>query len=464
METKITRAREMTCIFIVVMLLYMGTVGRAADTGTAFTYQGQLIDAGSPANGKYILQFKLYDDPNTAVGIQQGSTINKEDVEVTEGHFTVKLDFGNSVFDGDARWLEIGVWVDGEIGAFAPLRPRQELTPAPYALYALNGPGSTGFWSANGNDIYNTNSGNVGIGTAEPQNKLEVFGGKSLFVCGEYGNGFKVQSLDTELFRVDTDAYECFFENCNVGIGTAGAAPGAKLHVMDDVYRGYAIKGETSAEGSKGVWGCATGTSSTNYGVYGRTESSDGYAGYFTGGKNYFEGNVGIGTTTPAGKLDVNGKIKEYGNDLLPAGVIVMWGGAITSIPEGWSICDGTNGTPDLRDRFIVGAGNTYTTGETGGENRHTLSSGEMPSHRHYYTTNYAGEHYHTYIDRYDVDWEYGGIGPGEARDLDEFNNTRTTNTAGGHYHNGYTDYAGSSYSHENRPPYYSLAYIMKIQ
>lgn len=55
----------------------------------------------------------------------------------------------------------------------------------------------------------------------------------------------------------------------------------------------------------------------------------------------------------------------------LPIGSIVPWSGSIGSIPSGWSLCDGTNGTPDLRDRFMVGSGDTYTPGETGGSSAH---------------------------------------------------------------------------------------------
>ena len=83
----------------------------------------------------------------------------------------------------------------------------------------------------------------------------------------------------------------------------------------------------------------------------------------------------------------------------LPKGVIVMWSGAIASIPSGWALCDGSNGTPDLRDRFIGGAGQSWNPGHTGGShthghslsgiavgvtvNAHTLTEAEIPSHHH---------------------------------------------------------------------------------
>jgi hypothetical protein len=111
----------------------------AAAVGTAFTYQGRLTDGGMPADGTYDLEFKLFDDPTA--GTQVGSTVTLEDVTVSNGLFTVQLDFG-SVFDGNARYLEAGVRPGSDTGAFTTLSPRQELTPTPYALYAAAAPWS----------------------------------------------------------------------------------------------------------------------------------------------------------------------------------------------------------------------------------------------------------------------------------------------------------------------------------
>ena len=114
----------------------------AAPLGTAFTYQGRLTDGGQPANGTYDLKFILYDD--TSAGSAVAGPITNSPVAVTNGLFTVALDFGEGVFTGDARWLEIAVRTG--TNDFTVLSPRQELTPTPYALYAPSA-GAAGYSS-----------------------------------------------------------------------------------------------------------------------------------------------------------------------------------------------------------------------------------------------------------------------------------------------------------------------------
>jgi hypothetical protein len=109
-----------------------GDIGAQTTVGTGFTHQGRLTDGGSPANGEYDFQFRLYDAVSS--GSQVGSTNNRGNVTVTEGLFTVQLDFGSGAFNGDARYLEIRVRPGASTGAYTTLTPRQALTPAPYAL------------------------------------------------------------------------------------------------------------------------------------------------------------------------------------------------------------------------------------------------------------------------------------------------------------------------------------------
>ncbi len=104
--------------------------------GTAFTYQGLLNDGGNLANGSYDLQFTLYDAATN--GNPLGAPVTVGAAPVTNGLFTVPLDFGGGVFGGQPRWLEIGVRTNGVQAGFTTLNPRQSLTAAPYAVTAAN--------------------------------------------------------------------------------------------------------------------------------------------------------------------------------------------------------------------------------------------------------------------------------------------------------------------------------------
>jgi hypothetical protein len=141
--------------------------------------------------------------------------------------------------------------------------------------------------------------------------------------------------------------------------------------------------------------------------------------------------------------------------NFFPSGGIVMWSGTIANIPTDWVLCDGNNGTPDLRNRFIVGAhsgtnpgttaqagpgfnvttgalADNYEPGDFGGETAHQLTEEELASHGHTYAASRGGS-------------DYGGANP-----------------ASGSPSNGTTDDTGDDHYHENRPPYYALAFIMK--
>ncbi len=110
--------------------------GRVALT-TEVTYQGQLEDGGAPADGEYDLQLTLYDAASG--GNQVGSTVVVEDVAVSDGLFTVELDFGD-VWDGAALWVEVAVRDGGSSGSFTVLSPLQPLTATPYALHSASTP------------------------------------------------------------------------------------------------------------------------------------------------------------------------------------------------------------------------------------------------------------------------------------------------------------------------------------
>lgn len=117
------------------------------------------------------------------------------------------------------------------------------------------------------------------------------------------------------------------------------------------------------------------------------------------------------------------------------SGFVAMYHGAVVDIPDGWYLCDGNNSTPDLRGKFVVGAGGDYSPGDTGGEDSHTLTVAELAAHAHTISNMaHGGE---TSVGSPNA-WMHGMGG------------THTTLSAGG------------GAAHENRPPFYALCFIMK--
>ena len=167
--------------------------------------------------------------------------------------------------------------------------------------------------------------------------------------------------------------------------------------------------------------------------------------------------------------------------DIIPRGIITMWSGSIATIPTGWALCNGANGTPNLIDRFVVMAGSAYGVGSTGGNKdaivvSHTHAqvahSHSDSGHSHYAWTDTAGSHAHSYAalrPNGALGATFGGFGSNDQ--------SNSTDYAGSHSHSvgistGYANitasapaiyHAGSDGTNANLPPYYALAYIMKL-
>jgi hypothetical protein len=118
----------------VLLLACLLPCGIARAQTSAFTYQGRLTDGGTPANTTYQFQFKLFDALPDASGTQIGPSVTDLAAMVTNGVFTVRLDFGPAAFDGNARYLEIGVRPSGSANPYTILSPRQQITSSPYAI------------------------------------------------------------------------------------------------------------------------------------------------------------------------------------------------------------------------------------------------------------------------------------------------------------------------------------------
>ena len=171
------------------------------------------------------------------------------------------------------------------------------------------------------------------------------------------------------------------------------------------------------------------------------------------------------GTLAVTGNVTLNGSSGTLGqaltsagsgntpiwSNIFVAGMIMLWSGSSATIPTGWLLCNGSNGTPDLRNRFVVGATSTYAVGATGGS-----ADAIVVSHTHTATVTDPG-HFHSYGENQRVQV---GTDNGEAYDAQAVNAFNTnTKTTGITVSNSTT---GSSGTNANLPPYYALCYIMK--
>ncbi len=231
------------------------------------------------------------------------------------------------------------------------------------------------------------------------------------------------------------------YRDKNVYIGAnVNAVASAKLHVEGT----FRAEGSITAQNGIAITGNAT--VSNNVIIGSNTTLSSGSA---TFGNTF----INSGTVTAT-------NIAGYGT--IPLGGIIMWSG--TTVPDGWALCNGapSNGytTPNLRGRFIVGydpGDNDYkepgnlseknlTVGSTGGERTHTLSVNEMPKHGHNMNIGWSGSESgsdKSHVSQFQGEW------PGYTPDYTDIRSVGET---------------GGSQPHENRPPYYVLAFIMRVK
>ncbi len=310
--------RGLRVSFLVISALLFASRGATAQTqqpsapqtlaGTAFTYQGQLRHNGAAVNGLCDFLFSLWD--SASGGVQQGTTQMYPDVSVTDGLFTVSIDFALPVFNGNARWLDIAVRCPAGSGTYTALSPRQALTPAPMAL-ALPGlyttqnitsPNIIGGYSGNlidhgtvgatisggGNDLcmnhvsssYATVSG--GVCNTANGNKAAIGGGKANSASGENSTVSGGES--------------------NLASGSFATVPGGYGNTAGG-YESFAAgnKAKANHQGAF-VWADSTHADFAS-------TASDQFLIRATGG-------VGINTNAPGAALDVNGTVRLDKNDL----------------------------------------------------------------------------------------------------------------------------------------------------
>ena len=216
------------------------------------------------------------------------------------------------------------------------------------------------------------------------------------------------------------------------------------------------VNGLSGAAGNFSISGALSVTSTTNlsaalsYGGVTLANAVTGTGSMVLSASPTFTGTPAAPTAAPGTNTTQIATTAFVAAQVFPSGGIIMWSGSIGSIPAGWYLCDGSNSTPDLRNRFIVGAGSTYAVAATGGS-----ADAVVVSHTHIATVADPG-HNHTY------DYNFGGNTPNQYATTQsnafEVKNTSTAST-GISVTNALTGVSGTN---ANLPPYYALAYIMK--
>jgi hypothetical protein len=314
--------------------------------GTGFTYQGKLTNGGAAANGQFDFIFTLWD--TASAGASVASPVGITAQPVTDGLFTVTLDFGAGAFQGQARWLEIQARPTGN-GFYATLSPRQQLSPAPYAMSLVPGAVVSGTLGSPLLSLTNTGSGN-GL-YSESANGVSVSGistnGIGLYGSSVSASGRGVQGSNTNGIGVygSSVASNGVYGNSAAGTGvygTSGSASGYGVHG----FNGSGIGVYGSSTSSTGVWG----NSSTGTGVHGWSNSASGYGvqGINTSGTGVY------GTSNNSAGYGVRGSNNSgtavYGLSDSSNGV---WGES----SNGWGVYGTSSGSAGVRGESVDSVG-----------------------------------------------------------------------------------------------------------
>jgi hypothetical protein len=272
------------------------------------TYQGKLTDNGNPANGAYDLTFTLYDAPTG--GTQIGPLNTRDDVPVTNGIFTVTLNFGSSPFQsGQGQYLELGVRPGSATGIYTPLMPRQTITSSPYSISTIQAQRSAAADNAdklggvNANQFVQTTDSRMNDPRTPTPGSADYIQNKATNVSPQTSTNFNIDGSGKMGGSLRTDSM-------TVGAGAPGAGSSGRLSAdIVQSNNGFIIETTTMLRSTAGNTSVFLGR---NAGVS-NTASSNSFVGFgagqsSTGGSNSFFG-------TDAGKVATSIDNAFFGNE-----------------------------------------------------------------------------------------------------------------------------------------------------
>jgi len=482
------------------------------------SYQGFLVDANGAALApnnpvNFSLVFRVY---GTSTG---GSSLwtEAQTVTIDKGNFSVVLGEGgnegteprpdlSTIFASNrASDLFLGITVKGVSNS--EILPRLRLLTSPYSFLARTANALSG---SDGGSLIRSDAGRLIIsqtiqstgsgGNARGANAVDLQTSRNGASPGQVASGSQSVISGGWNNTASGAAAVVAGGGVNTASGQASVVSGGDNNVASGGWA--AVPG--------GSWNEASGNFSMAVGrrakarhqgamVFGDSVDSDKVSTADNQFLVYASGGVGINAVPATGSaLTVSGQVRATsasfdsmnvgtlastsvsGFGTVPLGGIIMWSGSVDSIPQGWALCNGQTSnnriTPDLRGRFVVGAGqgsglSNRNVNDRGGVETVTLTTGQLPAHNHTFsgTTSSDGAHTHGYNDYYFSEccpnnrWWGSGDSDGDNNPVGV---DRTTGSAGAHTHtySGTTSSVGSNQPIDNMPPYYALAFIMRVQ
>ncbi|MGI9015096.1 MAG: hypothetical protein ACR2GY_12740 [Phycisphaerales bacterium] len=353
-----------------------------------FTYQGELRQGGEAVNDNCDFRFTLWD---AAVGgVQIGAQVNVNNVALVDGRVTADLDFGAAAFNGANRWIQVAVRCPAGSGGYTTLTPRQAVRPTPYALKSL---GNTMSWMDFAGEVRTSDL--VGIGVADANQVLHIGGNSSRPPTFAISNTNAPANLRTIGIRGATNGALDFGRMDDSGtnmtrtdmtlnsggsllLGTTSSGGGARLSIQSvgsnqgvtkgmyvlhtDPFHQQTIAGHFASDSSNGtaLLAQSLATSGPTRALSAVSNSSQGWAGYFTG-RGYFSDFLGVGRQTTISSAEIfgisvaaNGYGGMYANvDGASRTAKPFYGYATNGVSQAWTYYD------DATNQWRVHAGGT---------------------------------------------------------------------------------------------------------